>query len=82
MNEDDRKMCDKDITEEDIDEAITQLSNGESPGLDGLPSEFYKLFKNVLIRILNYLFIAIFKRGQLSESMKKGMIKFIYKKKK
>lgn len=74
-------MCDADITEEEINEAIMQLNNGKSPGLDGLSSEFYKVFKDVLILILRDLFLVILQNGQLSESMKKGMIKIIYKKK-
>lgn len=81
VKEDDKKLCDSDITEEEINEAITQLSNGKSPGLDGLSSEFYKVFKDVLIPILKDLFLVIFQNGQLSESMKKGMIKIIYKRK-
>ncbi len=81
VKEDDKKLCDSDITEEEINEAITQLSNGKSPGLDCLSSEFYKVFKDVLIPILKDLFLVIFQKGQLSESMKKGMIKIIYKRK-
>jgi len=81
VNEDDKKMCDEEIEKEEIDKAIDQLCNGKSPGLDGLPSEFYKVFKNVLTPILHDLFIDIYKQKKLSESMKKGIIKIIYKNK-
>lgn len=81
LKDDDRKMCDSKITEEEIDEAIDQLSKGKSPGLDGLSSEFYKAFKNILTPILYEIYCVIFKKEQLCESMKKGMIKIIYKNK-
>lgn len=81
LKDDDRKMCDSKITEEEIDEAITQLSKGKSPGLDGLSSEFYKAFKSILTPILYEIYSVIFKKEQLCESMKKGMIKIIYKNK-
>ncbi len=55
-----KKLCDSDITEEEIHEAIMQLSNGKSPGLDDLSSELYKDFKDVLIPILKDLFLVIF----------------------
>ncbi len=58
-----------------------QLSNGKSPGLDDLSSELYKDFKDVLIPILKDLFLVIFQNELLSKSMKKGMIKIIYKRK-
>ncbi len=53
-----KKLCDSDVTEEEINEAITQLSNGKSPGLDGLSSEFYKVFKDVLIPILKDSYLS------------------------
>lgn len=65
VNEDDKKMCDEEIEEEEIDKAIDQLCNGKSPGLDGLPSEFYKVFRNVLMPILHDLFITIYKQKKL-----------------
>ena len=34
-----------DLTEEEVDLAVRQLKNGKAPGLDGLPSEFWKLPK-------------------------------------
>lgn len=81
VNEEDKRMCDKDINEEEIEEVIDQLKNGKSPGLDGLTSEFYKVFKHVLIPILHNLFADTFKQKKMSESMKTGMIKIIYKNK-
>lgn len=72
-------FCDEDIKEEEIDVAIQQLKPGKSPGVDGLINEFYKTFREILVPILKEVFEEIFKKEVLSEKMKIGMIKMIYK---
>jgi len=74
-------LCESEITELEIGIAIDQLKNSKSPGIDGIPVDFYKVFKDVLCPILNELFIDIFRKENLTNSMKKGMVKIIYKKK-
>lgn len=81
VSEEDKKMCDGIITEKEIESAIMQLSNGKSPGTDGLTSEFYKVFKDVLCPVLFRIYEYFFNKEQLTNSMKRGMIKIIYKKK-
>lgn len=81
VNEEDKEMCESGITELEIGTAIDQLKNGKCPGIDGLPAEFYKVFKAVLCPILNELYTDIFRKGNLTNSMKKGMVKIIYKRK-
>ncbi len=81
VNEEDKEMCEGGITELEIGTAIDQLKNGKSPGIDGLSADFYKVFKAVLCPILNELYIDIFRKGYLTNSMKKGMVKIIYKRK-
>lgn len=81
VNEEDKEMCESGITELEIGTAIDQLKNGKSPGIDGLSADFYKVFKAVLCPILNELYIDIFRKGNLTNSMKKGMVKIIYKRK-
>ncbi len=53
VNEEDKEMCEGEITELEIGTAIDQLKNGKSPGIDGLSADFYKVFKAVLCPILN-----------------------------
>lgn len=43
-----KESLDGQITFQEITEAMRQLSNGRSPGIDGLPAEFYQTFWNVL----------------------------------
>ena len=37
------------LTKEQIKTAIRKLGNNKSPGPDGLPAEFYKLFEDIII---------------------------------
>jgi hypothetical protein len=39
-----RVALDSDITLQELSTAVMQLSSGRAPGIDGLPSEFYKDF--------------------------------------
>lgn len=76
----DKFICDAEIMEEEIDNAIRQLTIGKSPGIDGLTNEFYKNFRGKIVPILKEVYDEIFKKEELSERMKIGMIKMIYKK--
>ncbi len=78
--EEDNVLCDAEISEDEIDLAIRQLTTGKSPGIDGLTNEFYKSFREMLVPVLKEVCEEILKKGELSEKMKIGMIKLIYKK--
>lgn len=58
-----------------------QLNNGKSPGKDGLPNEFYKVFRKVLTPILKDVYDEIFKKEETSYFMGIGLVKLIYKRK-
>ncbi len=75
-----KKLSDEEIKKEEIECAIMQLNNGKSPGRDGISSEFYKHFKEVLTPILKEVYDEIFKREETSNFMRIGVIKLIYKK--
>ncbi len=81
MDNNDTILCDKEIGKEEIEEAIMQLNNGKSPGKDGLPSEFYKVFIKELTPILKKVYDEIFKKDETSHFMGIGVVKLIYKKK-
>lgn len=42
LNEDESKALDFGLTYGELSEAVAGLSTGRTPGIDGLPSEFYK----------------------------------------
>ncbi len=48
LTDDQRQWLDADIQLDEISEAVNKLSNGGSPGIDGLTSEFYKQFWTLL----------------------------------
>ncbi len=81
IDNNDKILCDKEIGKEEIEEAIMQLNNGKSPGKDGLPSEFYKVFIKELTPILKKVYDEIFKKDETSHFMGIGVVKLIYKKK-
>lgn len=81
ISEVDKKECDQEIREEEIERAIDQLNKRKSPGIDGLGSEFYVCFKGVLTKILKEVFKGIFEKEEINERMRMGLMKLIYKKK-
>jgi hypothetical protein len=76
-----KKECDGEIKKDEIERAIDQLNKRKSPGIDGLGSEFYICFKDILIEILKEVFREIFKEEEMNERMGMGLMKLIYKKK-
>ena len=52
----------------------------KSPGTDGLPCEFYKVFWNDVVEILINSFNCNYEIGKLSISQRRGIIKLIPKK--
>ena len=73
-------MCEGTLTQEECFEALKNMESDKTPGTDGLPAEFYKVFwsdlSSYLISALNYGFDS----GHLSVSQRRGVIKLIPKK--
>ena len=73
-------VCEGALTEKECLEALKDMGTEKTPGTDGLPAEFYKVFWNdisaILIRALNYAY----ETGQLSVTQRRGIIKLIPKK--
>ena len=82
LTEEDKEDLDKEITEQEILAALKTCKNGKSPGLDGLPVEFYKVFwldiKEVFVKCIKYS-LSI---QSLSVSQRRGIISLIPKKEK
>jgi hypothetical protein len=76
-----KMFCDKSLTVDELGAALKLLSNGKAPGIDGLPTEFFKMFwddlKDVFLNVLN----ESYHKGMLPDSMRMSIIALIYKKK-
>lgn len=56
------------------------MKSDKSPGMDGLPCEFYKVFRNDLAEMLINSLNFSYKIGKLSISQRRGIIKLMPKK--
>ena len=79
LNEMDKNICEGLITYDECISAIKEMKDGKSPGIDGLPAEFYKiyfpLFGNSYVKMIN----TSFKDGLLSLTQRHGIITLICK---
>ena len=82
LDEHEQKGCEGLLTEAECLESLKSMESNKSPGSDGLPAEFYKVFwKDVRHHLLNALNCA-YARGLLSITQRRGLITLIPKKNK
>ncbi len=77
------KSCDsleKNIQIEEIKESIASMKSGKAPGPDGFPTEFYKVFPNLLSPILLLVFSESLQNGCLPASLYQATISLLLKK--
>ena len=67
------------ITEEEVNKAVSRLKANKSPGPDGFPSEWYKTFISELIPTLLNTFNAALKDGKLPPTWREATISVIPK---
>ena len=79
ISDENRQNCDRDLTMEDLEDTLSKMSTGKSPGNDGLTIEFYKFFwddlKDTLFDSYRYSKAV----GELSTSQRQAIIKLIEK---
>ena len=80
LTNDAKEYCEVAIDEHTCAEAIMKLKNGKTPGLDGLPVDFYKFFwKNIKHLIVDSIAYS-FEKGTLTNNQKNGILTLIPKK--
>ena len=79
LNGNERNSCEGMVTLEELGVGLKELKNGSSPGLDGLSTEFIKVFWGKLGKHLLLSFTASFQKGHLSYSQNSAMITLIHK---
>lgn len=67
------------ITQQEIKLAIKGLNRNKTPGLDGLPVEFYQIYSDVLVPKLEELYRTAFELGYLPQSTMQALITSIPK---
>jgi hypothetical protein len=80
LSVDNKMFCDKPISQQEILESLKHLSNGKSPGSDGLPADWYKFFWNDIKNLLTNSILYAFEQCELSVEQKRGIITLIPKK--
>lgn len=80
ISEEQRAVMEAPINEQKIRKAISMLKEGRSPGLDGLPAEYYKKFIDILAPELIEVLSESFKNKQLPQTFKEALITLIPKK--
>lgn len=79
LSEEAKATLDCPITINELSEAIDKMKGGKAPGQDGIPMDFYKLFKNKLLSPLFDMLSDSFKSGELPPSLCSALIIVILK---
>ena len=80
LTDEDREIFEKFPTEKECAEAVFHMKQNKSPGNDGIPVEFYKMFwKHLKTHYYNAL-IYSFEQGELSTTQKCSILSLIFKK--
>ena len=80
LSDEQRELCEGDLTMEECGKALRELQNGKSPGTDGLTNEFYKFFWQSIKYLVNDSLNYALTTGELSIDQKRGIITLIPKK--
>ena len=80
LSREEAALCEGDITLEECTRALKSFKRNKSPGLDGLPYEFYTKFWDLIGPDLVSTFNDSFSKGSLSFSQRTGLITLLYKK--
>jgi hypothetical protein len=80
LDESCKLLCESDIKESDVYEAVKNLKYNKSPGLDGIIPEFYKvLWKDIKKPYMDMLAETL-QKGEMAPSMRQSVLSLIYKK--
>ena len=74
-----REEQENQITMTDLEEAIKGMSNNKTPGEDGIPVDFYKVFWNQIKGIFYPMVLENFERQNLHQTARKGILNLIPK---
>ena len=81
LSDEQRDSIEGPITKQEILEAIKQMKNNKSPGMDGLTREFYVMMWDLIGNDLVDVITNVYLKDNLPESWREGLITLIYKEK-
>lgn len=79
LSDEEKEMCEEDITSGELTEALNMLNNESAPGSDGLTPAFYKEFWNKLKNHFHKCIKTAVEGEKLSFSMRNGIIRLLHK---
>jgi len=79
LEESDKELCDGLITYDECVFALSRMANGKSPGLDGLPKEFYVKVFPIIGKHFVHMVNECLSHGVLAPSQRHGLITLICK---
>ena len=74
ITEDDKKICDSEITIEELGKNLKQLPNNKAPGCDGFTADFYKFFWKDIKYLLFSSLLHSYKIGKLSLEQRRAVL--------
>ena len=80
LGEEEKAICEQDISLKELVNAIKDLPNNKSLGSDGFPIEFYKFFWPDIKETVIESFLYDLQKGKLSIEQRKGVLTLISKK--
>ena len=79
LKEDEQESLEKDLTLEELKDALASFADNKFPGEDGFTKEFYQTFFDLIGKDLLNSYNDSFQKGSLSISQKRGTITLIPK---
>ena len=79
ISETTKTFLDRDLEQKEVDIALDQLNNSKTPGTDGIPSDFLKVFWRSLKSFVYELMKEIIRDGQLHLTARYGILSLLEK---
>ena len=79
INQGQRDMLNSDVMVSECHEALLQMKDGKTPGCDGIPAEFYKVFWSQLSPMLMENYVECLKIMKFNRTARHGIISLIPK---
>ena len=74
-----KKEQDLQISVAELGRAIKEMNNNKTPGIDGIPVDFYKVFWNKLHEPFYNMVLEVYNKTKLHETARKGVLNLIPK---